>query len=146
MPFGSKDLLTKAFPHAELAKLCLLRTCICRWPTRCFITCPKYFSCLRCSILITDIVGCQGGVSCGGGRSDCDPTHIDCFGSDSWVIQDLEDLVTIRAELNQTLQQLDAIEKEGLASGITTKEQADQVEQQLKGQLEHLRKVRQGLK
>jgi hypothetical protein len=62
------------------------------------------------------------------------------------VIQDLEDLVTIRAELNQTLQQLEVMEKEGLASGITTREQADQLEQNLKSQLEHLRKVRDGLK
>lgn len=154
MPFGSKDLLTKALPAvdiAQLARYCLFRTCICRWPTWCHNTCPKIISfCGRCSILFTDFggggVGCQIGVSCGGGRSDCDPTHIPCFGSEGWVIRDLEDLITVRAELDQTLKQLDSLEKEGLPSGITTREEADQVEQTLKAQLEHLRKVRQGLK
>jgi hypothetical protein len=151
MPFGSKDLLTKALPHAaidaaQIAKLCFFHTCICRWPTFCFITCPRLISdCGRCSLLLTDIVGCQIQNSCGAGRSACDPTQF-CFGSDPWVIQDLEDLVTIRAELNRTLEQLAGLEKEGLASGITTREQADELEKTLTGQLEHLRSVRKGLK
>ncbi len=151
MPFGSKDLLTKALPHAaidaaQLAKYCFFHTCICRWPTLCLITCPRLISdCGRCSLLLTDIVGCRIGNSCGAGGSACDPTQF-CFGSDPWVIQDLEDLVTIRTELNRTLEQLAGLEKEGIASGITTREQADDLEKTLTGQLEHLRTVRKGLK
>lgn len=150
MPFGSKDLLTKALPHAaidvaQIAKYCFFHTCICRWPTICFITCRYFSDCGRCSLLFTEIVGCQIQNSCGAGHSACDPTR-PCFGSDPWVIQDLEDLVTIRAELNRTLEQLAGLEKEGLASGITTKAQADELEKTLTGQLEHLRNVRKGLK
>jgi hypothetical protein len=151
MPFGSKDLMMKALPQcgidpAQFARLCLFRTFICRWPTLCFVTCYKIISyCGRCSLLLTEMQGCQIAHSCGVGGSVCDPTQF-CAGTEPWLIQDLEDLVTIRAELNQTLRQLDSIEKEGLASGITTRQQADELEQTLKGQLEHLRKVREGLK
>lgn len=153
MPFGNRDLMTKVFPQAgidaaQIARLCILRTYICRWPTWCgFLTCPRWISyCGRCSLLLTDYGGgCQILNSCGVGGSACDPTQF-CFGSDPYVIQDLEDLVTIRAELTQTLKQLDAIEKEGLASGITTRAQADEMEQALKQQLDHLKKVREGLK
>ena len=150
MPFGSKDLLTKALPSAaidaaQLAKLCLFRTCICRWPTFCFISCPRIISdCGRCSLLLTDIGGCHIARSCGVGGSACDPTQF-CFGSDPWVIQDLEDLVTIRDELNRTLAQLEVIEKEGIASGITTREQASEMEKTLTAQLAHVRKISKGL-
>jgi hypothetical protein len=89
--------------------------------------------------------GCRLTNSCGVGGSACDPTQF-CIGSDPWVIQDLEDLVTIRAELTATLKHLDVLEKEGLASGINTKAEADQLEAQLKQQLEHVKKVREGLK
>jgi len=152
MAFGNKDLMTKVLPQgvidaAQIAKLCALRTIICRWPTFCGLSCPHFLSyCRGCSIVITEIGGggCKFFHSCGAGGSACDPTQI-CFGSDPYVIQDLEDLVTIRAELNQTLRLLDGMEKE-LASGITTKAQADELEQNLKTQLEHLQKVRAGLK
>jgi hypothetical protein len=151
MSFGNKDLMTKVLPHgvidaAQIAKFCALRTYICRWPTFCAVSCPRFFSfCGGCSILVTDItVGCRFTNSCGAGGSACDPTQY-CIGSDPFVIQDLEDLVTIRAELAQTLKQLDGMEKE-FVTGITTKAEADALEASLKSQLDHLQKVRGGLK
>jgi hypothetical protein len=143
--------MTKVLPHvaidpALVAKYCFLRTCICRWPTFCHVSCPRFFShCHPCSILITDYQGCQFFRSCGAGGSACDPTQF-CIGSDPYVIEDLEDLVTIRADLMATLRHLDSIEKEGLASGITTRAQADQLEESLKQQLDHVNKIREGLK
>ena len=152
MPFGNKDLMTKVLPHgvidaAQIAKLCALRTYICRWPTFCAISCPRIISvCGGCSLLITEITGggCRILNSCGAGGSACDPTQY-CYGSDPYVIQDLEDLVTIRADLTQTLKQLEGLERE-LTSGITTKADAEALEQNLKAQLEHLQKVKGGLK
>ena len=151
MPFANRDLMTKVLPQsaidvAQIAKYCILHTFICRWPTFCHISCLKLFSnCGQCSLLLTEFPqGCQVFRSCGAGGSACDPTQF-CFGSDPYVIQDLEDLVTIRADLTATLKQLDALEKE-IPSGITTKAQADDLEANLKQQLEHLKKVRAGLK
>lgn len=152
MAFGNKDLMTKVLPHgvidvAQVAKFCALRTYICRWPTFCGVSCPRFFSyCAGCSLLVTDITagGCRLSNSCGAGGSACDPTQY-CIGSDPYVIQDLEDLVTIRADLTATLKQLDVMEKE-FSSGITTKAEADALEASLKSQLEHLQKVRGGLK
>jgi len=148
--FANRDLMTKVLPQvgidaAQLAKICLLQTHICRWPTFCHVSCLQIFSnCGHCSLLGTIPHGCQIFHSCGVGGSACDPTQY-CIGSDPYVIQDLEDLVTIRADLTATLKQLDAIEKE-LPSGITTKAQADQLEASLKQQLEHLKTIRAGLK
>jgi len=153
MPFKNQDLNVKVMPRtaidvAQLAKYCLLNTWICRWPTYCHISCFRYYShCGHCSVLITHIPdpgGCQILNSCGAGGSACDPTQF-CIGSDPWVIEDLEDIVTIRGELTNTLTQLDALAKE-LPSGITTKAQADALEASLKAQLENLKKVREGLK
>lgn len=152
MPFANRDLNVKVMPQAAidvaaLAKYCILHTWICRWPTFCHISCYKFYSnCGHCSFLITQIPGggCQVLNSCGAGGSACDPTQF-CIGSDPWVIQDLEDLVTIRGELTNTLRQLDDIAKE-LPTGITTRAQADELEANLKAQLEHLNKVRAGLK
>lgn len=151
MPFKNRDLNVKVMPGisaAQLAKYCLLNTFICRWPTLCHISCYRYLSnCGHCSILITHIPdggGCQILNSCGAGGSACDPTQF-CIASDPFVIEDLEDLVAIRGELANTLAQLDGIAKE-LPSGITTKAQADQLEANLKAQLENLSKVRAGLK
>jgi hypothetical protein len=150
MAFRNTDLMTKVLPQlaidaAQLAKYCLFQTHICRWPTLCHISCIRILSnCGHCSLVGSIPHGCQVMHSCGPGNSACDPTQY-CFGSDPYVIQDLEDLVTIRADLTATLKQLDAIEKE-LPSGITTKAQADELEASLKQQLEHLKTVRAGLK
>ena len=150
MPFGNKDLMTKVLPQidaAQIAKYCILHTHICRWPTFCHVSCLKLLSnCGRCSLLFSEITptGCQIFNSCGVGGSACDPTQF-CIGSDPYVIEDLEDLVTIRGELQRTLKQLDALEKE-LPSGITTAAQADELEASLKEQLAHLKKIRGGLK
>lgn len=150
MAFANKDLMTKVLPNidaAQIAKYCLFQTHICRWPTLCLISCIRILSnCGRCSFLFSEIPhGCQIQNSCGAGGSACDPTQY-CLGSDPYVIQDLEDLVTVRADLTATLRQLDAMEKEGLPSGITTAAQADDLEASLKAQLDHLKKIRPGLK
>src|SRR6185295_8790086 len=114
MNFKTKDLMVTVLPkaNAELAKVCLLATHICRAPTwncgncslltlcagctrnitRCW-NCSLLISCFGCSVAISN--GCNFGNSCGPGGSACDPT-IFCFGSrEPWVIEHIEDLVAI---------------------------------------------------
>jgi hypothetical protein len=63
MPFASRDLMTKVLPQAAIdpaliAKFCFLRTYICRWPTICYLSCPRFISnCGHCSLQITDYRG-----------------------------------------------------------------------------------------
>jgi len=85
--------------------------------------------------------------SCGPGGSACDPT-IFCAGAsrDPFVIERLEDLVALSAELQDTLKQLDAIQKEGLPSSIGTKAEADALERSLTDALEQVRAAKKGLK
>jgi hypothetical protein len=156
MPFKNTDLAVSVLPHlafdpAKIAQFCALRTWICHWPTFCGVSCPKVISyCGRCSLLMTEITGggCHILHSCGPGGSACDPTFVPgCVaGSEPFVIQHAEDLVTLRAELTRTLQQLDDLAKEGLPSAITSRAQADQLEQQLKQQLDMVRKAKESLK
>lgn len=154
MPFQNKDLLVSVLPKLgigaeQLAKICLFRTCICRFPTWCFhATCLRFGTwCGQCSFLVTFGGGGGCGVlnSCGPGGSACDPT-VFCFASDPFVIEDLEDLVTIRGELRATLARLDEIEKSGLQSSIQTRADADAMERQLTEALDFVRKRKEGLK
>jgi hypothetical protein len=161
MHFKTKDLLVTVLPKAEiadaeLAKLCLLRTFICRYPT--IIDCR--FSCLirgsfcgGCSRLLTlcdfcswqGTGGCGFFNSCGPGGSACDPTRF-CYGSgDPFVIQNLEDLATLKAELQATLKSLDAIQKEGLPSSIGSKSEAEALERGLTEALEQVRSAKKKL-
>lgn len=165
MSFKNRDLLVNLLPQGaidagKLARICLFRTNICRWPTFCFHrTCVNFasFNCGVCSVLATihcgqcSFLGTGGGGcgvlnSCGPGGSACDPT-IFCGGaSDPFVIEDLEDLVTLRRELQETLTRLDEIQKEGLASSIQTRADAEAMERSLTEQLEHVRRQKEGLK
>lgn len=161
----NRDLLVNVLPQAgldveRLRRICLFRTNICRWPTFCFHrTCVHYASygcgvcsvlatihCGNCSVLVTGGGGCGILNSCGPGGSACDPTIFCAGGSDPFVIEDLEDLVTLRRELQDTLGRLDEIEKEGLASGIQTRADAEAMERSLTEQLEHVRRRKEGLK
>ena len=92
-------------------------------------------------------VGCFGN-SCGAGGSACDPTHIPCFGSrDPLVIEHLEDLISLRADLQETLRQLDEIQKEGsLASSLGSKADAEALEKSLTAALEQVRETKKSLK
>ena len=163
MPFKNRDLLVNLLPQAglnveRLRKYCLFRSAICRWPTFCVHrSCLNLasYGCGGCSLLVSvNCGGCTllgtGGCgflnSCGPGGSACDPT-IFCGGaSDPFVIEDLEDLVTLRGELQETLARLDELEKEGLASGIQSRADADAMERSLTEALEHVRRRREGLK
>lgn len=102
-------------------------------------------NCAGCSALAS--IGCPGN-SCGAGGSACDPTYVTCFGSrDPLVIENLEDLVTLRADLQETLKQLDVLEKEGgFQSGIASRADADAMEKALTQALEQVRKARETLK
>ncbi len=163
MNFKTKDLMVTVLPkvaNPEIAKLCMLHTHICLHPTiNChgcsiaftnpcglcsfYITRPCGFCSLQFSCLQTN--GC-GFNSCGPGGSACDPT-IFCAGSqDPWVIEHLEDLVALRAELQDTLKQLDVIQKEGLSSGITSKAEATALEQSLTAALDQVRSAKKNLK
>jgi hypothetical protein len=92
---------------------------------------------------------CTGGCgifnSCGPGGSACDPT-IFCYASEPFVIEHIEDLVAIRAELQDTLKQIDAIQKEGLPSGIGSRAEAAALEASLSEALDQVRSAKKGLK
>jgi hypothetical protein len=155
MRFKTKDLLVTVLPKlevdAELAK-CYLHTRICLNPTICqspsqFCRWPTNF-CGPCSQLISCLVteGCGFARSCGPGGSACDPT-IFCAGTwDPWVIDHLEDLVAIRAELKETVAQLDALEEEGLPSSIKSRAEAEELERSLTEALEQVRAQKKKLK
>src|SRR5262245_13566289 len=129
MNFKTKDLMVTVLPKvtdAELVKFCVFGTRICRSPTLicahgntlCTPCSFKISVCGVCSFQPTWCVhgtfGCGFQHSCGPGGSACDPTIFCPGGSrDPFVIENLEDLVTLRAELQETLRQLDGM-KEGL--------------------------------
>ena len=180
MQFKTKDLLVTVLPKledAEIAKVCLFHTFICKHPTivnclhqtcilntytgcgRCslFITCGycSHFQtfCNACSLLVSCIgcsvavsAGCHFGNSCGAGGSACDPTIFCGISNDPFVIEHLEDLITLRAELQDTLKRLDAMQKEGLSSGIGTKAEAEAIEKGLNEALEQVRAAKKGTK
>jgi hypothetical protein len=150
MQFKVKDTLVTVLPRAEavadLNKICLWRTRICLHPTLCAQ--PTY--CLGCTLHITCLCshrsfGCGFGNSCGPGGSACDPTAY-CIASDPFVIQDLEDLVALRGELQETLKRLGEIEASGLASGIRSKAEAEELERSLNEALEQVRTAKKSLK
>jgi hypothetical protein len=64
---------------------------------------------------------------------------------DPWVLNDREDLVALRAELQDTLKQLTELEKT-LPSGIRSKADADALERGLKEVLQQVGKTAKGLK
>jgi hypothetical protein len=157
MQFSTKDLLVTVLPRSdkELNKFCLLRTVICRSPTlnclqaSCFGisncgSCSKFITCGVCSTFGT--FGCGFLRSCGPGASACDPT-IFCPGgsSDPFVLQNLEDLVSLRTELQTALKNLDVIQKEGLPSGFGSKAQVEEVERGLSEALEQVRVAKKSL-
>jgi hypothetical protein len=184
MRFKTKDLLVTVLPKAEigredLAKICLLHTHICKFPTLC--TTPSLCQsptlchaptacaaptlchaptacsptvchqptlchwptlCGPCSQFIT--CACSrsipcGGNSCGAGGSACDFTDIPIDWTINWVIRDQE-------ELQETLQRLDVLEKEGLPDAIQSREQADELERSLTEALEQVRAAKKNLK
>ncbi len=170
MQFRAKDTLVTVLPKAaavdagDLAKICLFHTGICINPTlhcphltcfnntcfgcSAFITCrwcSNHFTggCGNCSLLAS--VGCGFAHSCGAGGSACDPTQF-CYASEPFVINDLEDLVTLRSELQATLKRLDEIEKTGLTAGISSKAEADEIEAGLNAALEQVRAAKKNLK
>ena len=157
MHFMTKDLLVTVLPKAseDLLKACLFRTHICRNPTFCInasricgaVSFCRFNSCGG----ITDFCnprsfGCFPGISCDAG-SGCNPTLVDCLASnDPLVLEHIEDLVAFRAELKETLTQLDAIEKQGLPSRISSMAEADALERSLKEALDQVSKAKNKLK
>jgi hypothetical protein len=153
MQFKTKDLLVTVLPKAtdvqDLAKICYLRTFICRTPT--YIVCHQFSPTLcrfACSfyVSIKPGPGCGFGNSCGPGNSACDPTIFCGISNDPWIIEDLEDLATVRRELQDTLGKLDALEKEGLPGSIRTKAEAEALEASLTAALEKVRAEKGNLK
>lgn len=161
MEFKTKDLLVTVLPKAEisekdLARICYLGTRVCLYPTyHCGICsviisyciwpsiCP-IFTCGGCSIRFTLAERCPGN-SCGPGRSACDPTMF-CAATEPFVLQNPQDLVTLRDELKRTLTQLDELEKTGLTGGLTSKAEAENVERSLTEALEQVKAAKKKLK
>lgn len=157
MHFKTKDLLVTVLPKAseDLLKACLFRTHICRNPTFCINATRICEAVSVCRVNscggITDFCnprsfGCFGN-SCGRGGSACDFTDLCPGGSfDPFVFEHIEDLVALKAELKETLTQLDAIEKQGLPSRISSMAEADALERSLKEALEQVSKAKSKLK
>jgi hypothetical protein len=162
MHFKTKDLLVTVLPKAsaDLLKACLFRTHICKNPTFCTQAtglCGVGASLCRfnsCAV-ISDLClagscgrfsnGCFDN-SCGRGGSACDFTDF-CFGSrEPFVFDHIEDLVALKAELKETLTQLDAIEKQGLPSRISSMAEADALERSLKEALDQVSKAKSKFK
>jgi hypothetical protein len=148
MQFKVSDTLVTVVPKLtdDLAKVCLFRTRICFHPTICLN--PSI--CFGCTWRPTFCYCSFGtfhcpGNSCGLGGSACDPTQF-CAGTEPFVIQDKEDLVSLRAELQDTLKRLDAVESAGLPSAIKSKAEADALERSLTEALEQVRAAKKNLK
>lgn len=172
MQFTTKDLLVTVLPKtepADIAKYCLFRTGICRYPTfyhgtcclfnSCTIAspcghCSAQVTCINCTLYITcgicsgyGTVGCGILNSCGRGGSACDATDLCPGGSrDPYVIKELEDLAKLRTELKETLTQLDQIEKQGLGPAIQSRAEAESLERSLTDALAQVKKAKDGLK
>ena len=144
MEFKTKDLMVTVLPHrtADLAKVCLFFTRICRYPTLCIGGTCLWRTCLLGTLDCGRSFGCGILNSCGRGGSACDYTDI-CPGSwDPFIIRELGDLVQIREELKNTLAQLDEIEKEGLPGAITTRAEAEAMEKSLEAALAEVKKAK----
>jgi hypothetical protein len=156
MRFKTKDLLVNITPTLteqplDQQRLCAVHSRICVRPTFdcnptvCFHpthcgACSAHLTCGFCSFRGT--FGC-GNLSCGGG-SACDPT-LAC-GLTHIVIEDLEDLVSIRRELQETLKGLDKLEADGLPSAFRSKRDAEAVERGLEEALAQVRAQKAKLK
>lgn len=153
MKFRAKDLMISVVPKAEIdardiAKYCYIHTRLCLSPTFCVggtLQCQPCTFFVTCNCTVRGTVGCGFGNSCGPGGSACDPT-IFCFGSDPFIIEDLEDLVTIRKELQQTLTRLEEVEREGQTFSIRTRDQAEDIERGLTQALEQVRRAKENLR
>jgi len=117
---------------------------LCHQPTICG-PCSQLISCVGCSVNVSG--GCGVLNSCGPGGSACDPT-IFCAGSfEPWFVENVEDLVSLRADLKETVAQLDRIEKAGqLSSLIKTRADADALEASLTEALKTVQAAKKGLK
>ena len=151
MQFKVSDTLVTVLPKGDaasldLAKICFLHTRICLHPT----FCANPSLCFGCTHQITCFCsfrsfGCGFGNSCGAGGSACDPTQF-CAATEPFVIHDKEDLVSLRAELKETLTRLEKIEAEGLPSAIRTVAEAEQIERGLTEALEQVRAAKKKIK
>jgi hypothetical protein len=168
MQFTTKDLLVSVLPKPKaVGNLCFLYSVICRYPTLCaggtvgcggkcsfHITCAitcgpcsKFITCAACSHHITDVVGCNIMRSCGPGWSACDPTvFCPAASRDPFIIEHFEDLVSLRSELQATLKGLEAIQKEGLPSALSSKSDAEALEKSLSEALDQVRAAKKTLK
>ena len=144
MAFENKDLLTKLLPQiAEyMTRRCWLVSGICQWPT---FHCHVASNC-RATVTFCD----DASMTCMHLSRICGASMTTVAGclpvSTPFVIEYQEDLIAIRKELVDTLQRLEKLQQDGLASTITTRREADKLEENLEQQLERLRRVRDGLK
>ena len=153
MQFKTKDLLVSVVPKTQIdvkdiAKVCYIHTRLCLSPTFCVggtLQCHPCTFVVTCNCTVRGTVGCGFDNSCGPGGSACDPT-IFCFGSDPFIIEDLEDLVTIRKELQETLTRLEEVERRGQVFSIRSKAQAEDIEQSLTQALEQVRRAKENLR
>ena len=166
MQFKVKDLMITVMPEkTELEHLCLLRTLICRYPTKyCFCTfvrptcrvpsidcrCsriwPSWEPCqFPCSRLISCPFPCSRDISyeCPGGSvwEGITPELIDPY-----VIKDVEDIAVLRKELNVVLQQLDKLEETGLDVLPETAEDVAALEAKLQEALKAVQAKKAGAK
>lgn len=146
----------------HIPSLCLSPTqcpyhTLCRIPTLCHHPslcgpCSQLISCPGGTCIGGTCIQTQGGCgffgSCGGpGGSACDPTYFCIGGSqEPWFLRDREDIVALRAELQETLKQLDELEKSGIEGEIRSKADAEAMERSLTEALEKVQALKKKLK
>lgn len=152
MRFRTKDLMVTFSPNIakELDTRCVFRTTICLNPT---VTC-HYPTVVPCAFHTT-ITACRQ-FTCGfvthtacrftdfPTNTPCNPTYT-CPGS-WWEIETIEDLVSIKEELRQTIAQLDELQQTGLPSQFASRAEAEKAEAALSQALEQVRAQKKNLK
>lgn len=149
--FKTKDLLVSVLPVGSAKENCLFNSHICIQPTYgcerycSFVTwrtelCCYYYGTRGCGPWGVGVtIQCPPGTYCAYG-SVC-PGGSGCPGTwdPPYVIQNLEDLAALKADLQATLKSLDVLQKEGLPSSIGSKSEAEALERGLTEALEQVR-------
>ncbi len=140
MRFRTKDLMITVVPRVEAAinpelkQFCLMDTRICVGAVSHEITCPR-------ATATYDFGGCTG----------CPRTTVWTICTDpgftlrTLIVNDRQELAVLREELQETIKQLDDIEKQ-LPTGFATKANAKAMADALDGVADKIRKASSGLK
>lgn len=155
MRFKSKDLTVTLSPSREhdgeaREKLCVGGSVICLSPTIKPCLHPTWWGCDPCTFKITfDCFrsgGCGWNNSCGWDRSTCDPTIFPCAGFSRFVLEDPADLVTLKEQLQDLIQEIDKVDVDSFGPQFGSAAEAEQAEAALEEALDKVRSQKKNLK